>query len=187
MDIVLFGIQGSGKGTQAKKLAAEFGFHIFEAGAELRTIAATDTPLGAEVKSFIDIGHLVPHQIIMKVVQEAICHLPKEESVIFDGIPRDLDQQRDFDVIMSECGRDFHCLHFVLSAEVGVERIAGRAKNEGRTDDANEDAIRRRMAIFKEKTMPVVEIYRAIGKVTDINAAQDVDEVSAEVKGALGL
>lgn len=187
MDIVLFGIQGSGKGTQAKKLAAEFGFTIFEAGAELRRIAASGTPLGDKVKSFIDIGHLVPHEIIMQVVKEAVCGLPKDLTVVFDGIPRDLDQQRDFDVIMKECGREFRCLHFVLSAEEGVARIAGRAKLEGRTDDANEETIRRRMALFKEKTMPVVEIYRQMGRVVDVNAAQEVDQVFGDVKKALAL
>jgi adenylate kinase family enzyme len=75
----------------------------------------------------------------------------------------------------------------MLSAEEGVERIAGRAKQEGRADDANEEAIRRRMALFKEKTMPVVEIYRAMGKITDVDAAKEVDVVYSDVKTTLGL
>src|SRR3989338_6078654 len=68
IDLVFFGIQGSGKGTQAKKLASEFGYDIFEAGGELRKIAASGSELGKTVKSFIDQGHLVPFEIIMQVV-----------------------------------------------------------------------------------------------------------------------
>ena len=77
MDLVFFGIQGSGKGTQAKKLAAEFGYDIFEAGGELRKIAASGSELGHLVKSTIDQGHLVPHEIIMQVVKEAIAVITK--------------------------------------------------------------------------------------------------------------
>ncbi len=79
MDLVLFGIQGSGKGTQAKKLAAEYGYNIFEAGAELRKIASSDSPLGRRVKGYIDQGHLVPHTIIMEVVAAAIADNRNED------------------------------------------------------------------------------------------------------------
>ena len=72
MDLVLFGIQGSGKGTQAKRLATEKGYEIFEAGGALRKISASGTSLGEKVKSFIDVGKLVPHEIIMDVLKEAI-------------------------------------------------------------------------------------------------------------------
>src|SRR6185295_10510811 len=99
MDLVFFGIQGSGKGTQAKKLAAEFGYDIFEAGGELRKIAASGSELGKTVKNYIDEGHLVPHEIIMEVVKEAIGKRPKDQKILFDGIPRDDNQMRDFDAI----------------------------------------------------------------------------------------
>lgn len=177
MDLVFFGIQGSGKGTQAKKLAAEFGYEIFEAGAELRRIAAAGTELGNIVKSFIDQGHLVPHEIIMQVVQEAIRARPASQKILFDGIPRDLDQMRDFDGIMQDAGREFRCVHFLLDPEEGVRRILGRAKMEGRADDANEEIIRRRMKTFQEKTMPVIGKYATAEKVTEIDGSRGVEEV----------
>src|SRR6185295_16910480 len=111
MDLVLFGIQGSGKGTQAKKLAADFGYDIFEAGGELRKIAASGSELGKTVKSYIDQGHLVPHEIIMQVVDEAIRARPKTQKILFDGIPRDEAQMKDFDAIMKKAGRDVRCIH----------------------------------------------------------------------------
>lgn len=182
MDLVLFGIQGSGKGTQAKKLAAEFGYDIFEAGGELRKIAASGSELGQTVKSFIDDGKLVPHQIIMAVVKEAILKRPKTQKILFDGIPRDLDQMKDFDAIMSEVGRGFHVIHLTLDPEEGLKRIFGRAKTEGRADDANEEIIRRRMNTFVEKTLPVLEQYKEKGIVTEIDGMKDVESVYGEMK-----
>lgn len=197
MDLVLFGIQGSGKGTQAKRLCAEFGFDLFEAGGELRKIAAlahhspegeggSGSELGKTVKSYIDVGKLVPHEIIMQVVKEAILKRPESQKLLFDGIPRDLDQMRDFDQVMREVGRKFRCIEITLSEKEGVERILGRAKIEGRTDDANEEIIRRRMATFREKTRPVIEHYRAAGTLTEVDGRGTVEEVYAALRGLLG-
>jgi adenylate kinase len=185
MDLLLFGIQGSGKGTQAKRLAAEFGYDIFEAGGELRKIAASGSELGKTVKSYIDAGNLVPHAIIMQVVKEAIGKRPKDQKILFDGIPRDPDQMRDFDAIMSDAGREFMAIHLLLDSEEGVRRIFGRAKSEGRADDADEQIIRKRMRTFEEKTMPVIETYKKKGIVTEIDGSRGVEEVYEEMKAAL--
>ncbi len=182
MDLVIFGIQGSGKGTQAKRLAAEFGFELFEAGGELRRIAASRSKLGETVKSSIDNGHLVPHEIIMQVVKEAISNRPQSQKLLFDGIPRDRDQQRDFDAIMAEANRPFHCMHILLDEEEGVRRILGRAKVEGRADDANEKIIRRRMATFRSKTLPVIGEYKKQGKVTEVDGSRGIEEVYEELR-----
>lgn len=182
MDLVFFGIQGSGKGTQAKMLARDFGYDIFEAGGELRKIARSDSMLGKEVKSYIDQGHLVPHQIIMKVVAEAISARPSQTHILFDGIPRDHDQMVDFDAIMKKAGRDFICIHFLLNADAATKRIIGRAKAEGRADDANTEIIMRRMKTFTEKTVPVIETYRQKGLVTNIDASRSVEDVYEHLK-----
>jgi len=185
MDLVLFGIQGSGKGTQAKRLVTDFGYDLFEAGGELRKIAASGSELGNTVKSFIDVGKLVPFAIIMQVVKEAILARPKGKKILFDGIPRDLDQMREFDKIMADVGREFRCIEIKLSAEEGVQRILGRAKIEGRADDANEETIRRRMATFTEKTLPVIERYKSEGKLTSVDGTGTVEDVYEEMKQIL--
>ena len=182
MDLVFFGIQGSGKGTQAKKLAAEFGYDIFEAGGELRKIASSGSELGATVKSFIDQGHLVPHEIIMQVVATAIAARPKTTKILFDGIPRDDAQKKDFDAVMQKAGRDFRCIHFLLDSAEAEKRILGRAAEEGRADDANTEIIRRRMGTFTSKTLPIIAAYKAAGKVTGISAKRGVDEIYADLK-----
>jgi adenylate kinase len=187
MDLVFFGIQGSGKGTQAKRLAAEFGYDIFEAGGELRKIAASGSELGETVKSFIDVGKLVPFEIIMEVVKTAINARPKNQKILFDGIPRDDDQRKAFDQIMSDAGREFRGVQILLDPEEGVQRILGRAKAEGRKDDADETIIRRRMQTFQEKTMPVIEYYREQGTLSDVEGNGTVDEIYERIKKALGL
>jgi adenylate kinase len=182
MDLVLFGIQGSGKGTQAKRLAAEFGYDIFEAGGELRKIAASGSALGKTVKSYIDVGHLVPHEIIMQVVKEAIQRRPKGTKILFDGIPRDGDQKRDFDAIMAETKRPFRCIHILLDEEEAVRRILGRAKVEGRADDADETTIRRRMGTFKAKTLSVIQEYGRQGKIIEVDGMGSVEGVYQELQ-----
>lgn len=187
MDLVLFGIQGSGKGTQAKKLCAEFGYEQFEAGGELRKIAAGDSDLGNTVKSYIDVGKLVPFEIIMQVVKEAILARPKTQKILFDGIPRDEAQMQAFDAIMADAGRDFRCIEIALTEDEGVQRILGRAKIEGRADDANEEIIRRRMQTFFEKTKPVIERYKAQEKLVEIDGKGTVEEVYEAMKKLLRL
>lgn len=177
MDLVLFGIQGSGKGTQAKRLVTEHGYVLFEAGAELRRIAASGSELGNTVKHFIDQGHLAPHEIVMQVVKQAICSRPTSERILFDGIPRDLDQMRDFDRIMQECGREFRCIELKINEEEAMQRILQRALDQGRADDASQDSIRRRMGLFHEKTEPVITAYRERGVLQEVDGEGPVEEV----------
>lgn len=185
MDLILFGIQGSGKGTQAKLLAQEFGFDIFEAGGSLRSISITETELGQTVKSYIDNGHLVPHEIIMRVVKEAIFARPHSEIILFDGIPRDENQKKDFDQIMSEADRDFLCIHLLVDEELAVKRILGRAQEESRADDSDEAIIRKRMDTFKKKTLPVIASYKEQGKVIELDGGRPPEEVFSDIKKVL--
>ena len=182
MDLVLFGIQGSGKGTQAKRLAQEFGYDIFEAGGELRKMVASGSQLGQIVKSYIDVGKLVPHEIIIAVVKESIAQRDQDQKILFDGIPRDLDQMKDFDAIMAEAGREFSCIQITLDRDEAVARILSRAEKEGRADDADRDAIDRRMNLFAEKTLPVIEAYRARGIMNDVAGDGTVDDVYERLK-----
>jgi adenylate kinase len=181
MDIVLFGIQGSGKGTQAKKIAAEFGYELFETGAALRKIATQDTELGRSVKKTIDAGHHVSAETVIAVLRAAV-ETAEGKSMLFDGIPRNTDQMGPFDAVLRESGREFRCIEIHVDEEAAVQRILKRASLEGRADDASEESIRRRMQLFHEKTEPVIEAYRTRGIVTDIDGEGTVEEVYARLK-----
>lgn len=185
MDLVLFGIQGSGKGTQARKLAEEFGYILFETGGALRAIAATDSDLGRQVKEIIDSGHHVSPEIVMDVVKAAVKRCPKDKPIIFDGIPRNMDQMEPFDQVLKEAGREFQCIEIHVDEEGAIQRILKRASIEGRADDASEESIRRRMQLFHEKTEPVIEAYRVKEIVTDIDGEGEVEEVYKRLKKAV--
>lgn len=185
MDLVFFGIQGSGKGTQAKMLAEECGYYIFEAGGELRKISASGTQLGDTVKGFIDNGEHVPADIIMEVFRAAVHAVPSSQPIIFDGIPRNSDQKAPFDAVMNDASREFVCIHILLDKDEAIQRIKGRAEEEGRADDADQQKVLRRMELFVEKTMPVIKEYEAEGKVIDIDGGGNLDEVYSRIKTVL--
>jgi len=185
MDLVLFGIQGSGKGTQAKQLAQDFGFEIFEMGGALRAMAASGTELGNTIALHINQGHLVPHGIIMQVLREVLTGKDVSTQILFDGVPRDADQKRDFDSIMSELGRDFRCIHLTVPEEEVLARISKRAEEQNRADDAKPEFIARRIGWFKEKTLPVISEYAALGKVKDVDGHGAVPEVYERIKAAV--
>ena len=186
MDLVLFGIQGSGKGTQAKRLAVECGFQIFETGGELRRIAAAGTELGNTVKSYIDTGKHAPTAIVMQVVSDAIGRIGSGQNILFDGIPRNPEQMELFNSIMQKQGRLFHCVQLTLPREEAVQRVLGRAALEGRADDADESAIRERMRLFDEKTQPVIAAYRASGNMIYVDGRGSMEEVYGKLKEAMG-
>ena len=187
MDLVLFGIQGSGKGTQAKHLADEFGYAIFETGKELRGIAASDTELGQTVRSFIDAGKHAPTPIVMEVVHSAIKRIPKDQKLLFDGIPRNMEQMMLFDKIMGIEGRSFKTIELTLPKDIAFQRVLGRAKEQGRADDMNEEAIHERMRLFEEKTRPVIASYKERGNMTEVDGNATPEEVYERLKAAIGV
>lgn len=187
MDLVLFGIQGSGKGTQAKRLAQEQGYAIFETGAELRKIAASGTELGQTIASYIDAGHHAPHDIVMQVVRTAIEEYPLQQKLLFDGIPRNLDQMIAFNDLMRDIGRTFTCIQLTVDEEQAIQRIKQRAIEQGRADDASDEAIRLRISLFHEKTEPVIKAYIDQGKVVEVSGEGTMDEVYERITEALSV
>lgn len=184
MDLSLFGIQGCGKGTHAKLLAAEFDYDIYGTGNEMRRVAATDTETGRIVKELIDGGNLAPVDVVMQVTADWLAE-HKGRKVIFDGIPRSIEQLDKFNGVVADAGRTFVGVHIVLSEDQAFERIKNRSA--GRTDDATEASIRRRLQVFKETTVPVIDWYREQGNMIDVDGSGTVEEVYARVKQALAL
>ena len=91
-----------------------------------------------------------------------------------------------FDEILELAGRDFLCIHILLTKDEALERIRGRAKTEGRADDADETKVLRRMDLFEDKTKPVIRKYAAEGKVIEIDGKGSVEEIYERIKGAIG-
>lgn len=207
MDLVLFGIQGSGKGTQSKVIAEKCGLEIFETGGALRKLSAEDSELGRKVKNTIEAGHLVTTEIVMEIIADFLTKLPEGKSALFDGIPRSEDQKVQFDQVMKKAGRDFMGLWIELTSGEAMKRLTTRricskckevypATYTGsvcekcggelitRTDDTP-DAIKVRLQTFDEKTLPVIREYETEGKMLKVDGEKSIPEVTSDILSVL--
>lgn len=203
MDIVLLGIQGSGKGTQSKFLQDQYGLVYFETGSNLRKLSQESSELGMKVKSIIEAGHLVPSEVVMDIISDFMSKLPQGSQVLFDGIPRKLDQADQFEEVMKKNNREFRCVYIDLTEEEAVRRLTVRricekckavypatftgescsacgGKLITRSDD-NPESIKNRLHAFFTETSPVIERYRTRNVLVDINGQQSIEEVTKEL------
>lgn len=193
MDIVLLGMQGAGKGTQSRLLVEKYNLPLFETGAELRKLANAKSELGKKVKSIIEAGHLVPNEVVMEIIENFLKTVPRGQTIIFDGIPRSIDQANMFDALMKSHDRNYICSIITLSEESALKRLTSRKmcimpdgkKEPARFDEASgkwllangkecpgkletrkddtPEAIKTRIETFKRETVPILEKYGTEG------------------------
>jgi adenylate kinase len=184
MNLILLGIQGSGKGTQAQ-LLKEYGYKIFETGAQLREISAQDTELGKEVKQIIDGGNLVSDKLVCKLAENFIQENP-DSPIIFDGIPRNQSQFETVIQMFQQKAPNFQVLFFELDDETAITRLKKRALLEGRNDDTPE-GIKKRIEIFKNHTYPLLDKFKQICPIITVDASRTIEEVNIETQNKLKL
>ena len=185
MNLLLLGPQGSGKGTQAKRIAAEYGIPHVSTGDMFRMAIAADTDLGREVEPILASGSLVPDELTVAIIEARLAEDDAQDGFVLDGFPRTLVQAEALDALLSAIGRDLDAvLFFDVPDGVARERALGRSHEEGRPDDTP-DVIDRRLAIYHADTEPVVERYRTTGKLVPLHAGRSVNEVFAEIQTAL--
>ena len=177
--LVLFGVQGSGKGTQAKLIAEKFNYQIFETGAELRKIAKENSSLGIEIKETINSGNLVSSEHIKRLIQDFL-EKNKGQKIIFDGFPRNAEQLKTFLEIVGLSGLNFKAVIFELSKEKSIQRLLKRAEIENREDDTKE-VIEKRISIFYNETLPVIEKIKEKNEVIEIDADQSIESIHKEL------
>ena len=179
--IILVGIQGSGKGTQADKLIQDFGHTLIGAGDIFRWLIKSNTTYVRTMKEYIAKGQLVPDELVLEVVGKRLDLHDWDKPMILDGFPRSEgqrkwlfdDKQYPFDAV----------LHLDIKDEnVVVERMMSR----GRSDD-NEEAIRTRIAEYRRETEPTLEWYDKQGILKTVDALGSVDEIYAKIKETLNL
>ncbi len=205
-DLILVGKQGSGKGTQGEHLVKEYGFVLFETGAELRKMAKEDSDLGRKVKEITERGDLVPNEIVMEIVESFLSKIPEDKPALFDGIPRSEVQRVSLEKVLADAGRDFQVLEITLSTEDALKRLLIRGKCndcgaivagdmcpkcgseniERRTDD-NEESITRRLKNFDEHTVPLLDIWRGQGRLITVDGSGTVAEVWEETRRMLDV
>ena len=185
MNILLLGPQGSGKGTQAKRIAAEYEIPHIASGDMLRAAIAARTPLGRRVQPIVDAGRLVPDELMIALIQERLALDDAQSGFVLDGFPRTMAQAVALDEMLAEIGRDLTVV-FELQIEdaLCIERLLKRAAEEGRADDTPQ-AISRRLDAYHRETEPLVAHYRAAGKLVGIHAERSINEVFAEIQATL--
>jgi adenylate kinase len=185
VNILLLGPQGAGKGTQAKRIAAEYGIPHIASGDMLRDAIAAGTELGRAVQPIYDRGDLVPDELMIGLIRERLSQPDAGEGFVLDGFPRTMAQADALDATLHEIGRDLDIVfELQLPDDVAFERLLKRARDEGRTDDTPA-VIRKRLANYHDLTAPLVGYYRAKGNLVGIHADRPINDVFAEIQDAL--
>jgi adenylate kinase len=185
LNVLLLGPQGAGKGTQAKRISAEYGIPHIATGDMLRAAIAEQTELGRQVEPIVNAGELVSDELMIELIRERLARDDTEPGFILDGFPRTIPQAEALDTMFAEIGRSFSIVFALqISDEVAFERLRRRAELEGRADDTDE-GIRRRLDSYHRETEPLIEYYRARNKLVPIHGDRSENEVFAEIQQAL--
>ena len=212
MRIVLLGAPGSGKGTQAQRLQADYGIPQVSTGDLLRQAVADGTPLGRAAKAAMDAGDLVSDQIVLDMIKARIGQPDAEQGFILDGYPRNEAQATalatvleeieqpldcavlmdvDFDVLMKRltgrrtCSLTGKVLNVYFSPQAELDACIEAGGELLQRDDDNEDTIRNRLEVYRSQTAPLIEHYQAQGQLRIVAADGGIDEVYERLTAAL--
>ena len=185
MRLVLLGAPGSGKGTQATRLKEHLQVPHISTGDLLRAEVAAGSKLGLEAKGVMARGELVSDAILLGMLEDRFSRPDTANGFILDGYPRNLAQAAALDGLLGRLKQSFdYAVQLDVATELLVERIAGRAKEEGRADDTPE-SVRTRLQIYCDQTAPVIDYYRQHGQLTLVDGVGSLDEVFTRILEAI--
>lgn len=214
MNLILMGLPGAGKGTQAERIVDKFSYPHISTGDMFRQAIKDGTPLGKQAKSFIDKGALVPDEVTIGIVNERLSKSDTNEGFLLDGFPRTVEQAEALDQMLadhgkkidavlyihvdpekllarltgrricSECGATYH-LTFNPPAKEGICDKCGGALKQ-RADD-NEATVHERLQVNIRQQQPLLDFYEVKGSLKTINGDQAIDSVFKEVSEILGV
>jgi len=211
--VILLGPPGAGKGTQAQRLTQTLGIPQVSTGDILRAAVAAGTPLGREAKAYMDQGALVPDGVVIGIIRERLAALDCARGYILDGFPRTAAQAEALGETLQALGTPLTAvLSITVDPEELVRRLSGRRtcgncgaayhretappRRVGLCDrcggallqreDDREETIRKRLAVYREQTAPLVAYYRGRGLLREVDGRGDIDDVFARVCRLLG-
>ena len=214
MNIILLGPPGAGKGTQSKYLEDRFRLKQLSTGDMLRHAVSTGSLVGKVAKSYMEAGGLVPDGVVVGVISEAIEALPEDVAgFILDGFPRNVAQAEALDALLAKIGTNIDAVIVVdVPGDVLIKRISGRftcancgevyndffrlPKTGGvcdrcggtsfkRRSDDNVETVRERLAVYQEQTKPLIDYYRAKGRLHTIDGRLPIDDVKQSIDAIL--
>jgi adenylate kinase len=182
MRILILGPQGSGKGTQAMRLAESHRLAHIATGDILRAAIADGSELGRRVAPVLERGDLVPDDLMIELIR---VRLADEEAFVLDGFPRTVPQAEALDVMLEEIGKPLDAVLLLdVDDDVALARLLGRRADEGRDDDAP-DVIRNRLRLYHTLTEPVVDRYREAGMLLEVDGDRPPDDVALAIEEQL--
>lgn len=216
-NILMLGAQGSGKGTQAERLAAKLGIPTVSVGHLFRTEIDKQTGLGREIVSYMEKGDRVPDMMVNQLMTGRLEEEDAANGVVLDGYPRTFDQKDKLDRIFAQNGRKLtQVIYLNVPDDVSLQRLSGRwicsdTKCEAnyhetlnppkkdpnkcdkcgspliQRDDDKPEAIKRRLELYHKDTQPLIDHYRERGILFEIDGGQDIARVEAAINVALGI
>ena len=179
--VLLLAPPGAGKGTQGARLADAYGVPHLAVGDMMRQHVAADTPVGREMKSFLDSGDLVPDHLVIEMVLAAVEGPPPIDGFILDGFPRTVTQATAAYEWGQARDRTFDT---VVHLDVPTEELVRRLMARGRTDDTV-DTIRHRLKTYDASTQPLLDLYRERGILVDVDGTGPVEDVTERIQTAV--
>lgn len=211
--ILLMGVQGAGKGTQAAKLVEALGLIHLSTGELFRAMKVQDTPLAREVQTIMNRGDLIPDELTIRIVRERMQAPDAAKGVIFDGFPRTVPQAQALDTLLAEFGGRVNlAASLELDRDIAFKRLEGRRvctanekhiynvyfnppKVEGVCDidgaalmqrpDDTPEAVNKRINTYFAQTAPLLDYYQKAGVLRNLNADQPIEAVSAALLAAV--
>lgn len=214
MNLILMGLPGAGKGTQAEKIIDAYGIPHISTGDMFRAAIKNETALGLEAKSYMDKGALVPDEVTNGIVKERLAEPDTEKGFLLDGFPRTIEQAEALDAMLKDLNKQIDAVIDIhVGEEVLVERLAGRficrncgatyhkifnpTKVEGTCDrcgghefyqreDDKPETVKNRLAVNMEASAPILDFYKQAGLLHSLDGDRDIDEVFSDVEKIIG-
>ena len=186
LNIVLFGPPGAGKGTQSQKLIARYNLVHLSTGDLLRAQITQGTELGLTAKKLMDEGLLVPDEVVIGMIGNALQTNPQAGGFIFDGFPRTVAQAESLDRLVATHHTTIGCMIALeVQEEELVTRLLERGKTSNRPDDQDESKIRRRVTVYNTETAQVAGYYAAQNKFHALNGIGAIDGIFDQICGLI--
>ncbi|MDU3951706.1 MAG: adenylate kinase [Staphylococcus epidermidis] len=191
MNIILMGLPGAGKGTQASEIVKKFPIPHISTGDMFRKAIKDETDLGKEAKSYMDRGELVPDEVTVGIVKERISEDDAKKGFLLDGFPRTIDQAESLSQIMSELDREIDAVRICEKCGTTYHLVFNPPKVDGICDidggklyqreDDNPETVSNRLSVNVKQSKPILEYYNNKGVLKNIDGSKDIDEVTKDV------